>query len=279
MKGLYTIALMFDDVTEVHEGAAPRGDGYLTLKMNTVAAVNSGKVTWAGMLPNGTAVSGSVVLNADDECGAQVFIYKRSSTDEISSILEIPECETVAGDLDTGALWKHTEKSFAYEVGFNAYGALYVATTNLAEACEIGYETTTPTLYFDIEGLCGALAGGTPSAVDGVKVSVGEKTVTVEKGNAAGATISLNRSTGVATGSFKIPYTDAKGAAKTMTANFKGVVVIGWGPGCGCGDDDPSRPVALPFVNGAFFVSDKVGVAGGTKTATVKRGGAIFIDK
>ncbi|MBQ2624926.1 MAG: hypothetical protein IJG18_07515 [Kiritimatiellae bacterium] len=277
--GYYTIQLINNSVSESSEGVAPRGNGYLTLKMNTAAAVNSGKVTWAGMLPNGTAVSGSVVLNADDECGAQVFVYKRSSTDEISSILEIPDCESVAGDLDTGAFWKHTEKSFAYEVGFNAYGALYVATTNLAEACEIGYETTTPTLYFDIEGLCGALAGGTPSAVDGVKVSVGEKTVTVEKGNAAGATISLNRSTGVATGSFKIPYTDAKGAAKTMTANFKGVVVIGWGPGCGCGDDDPSRPVALPFVNGAFFVSDKVGVAGGTKTATVKRGGAIFIDK
>lgn len=275
--GYYTIQLINNSVSESSEGVAPRGNGYLTLKMNTAAAVNSGKVTWAGMLPNGTAVSGSVVLNADDECGAQVFIYKRSSTDEISSILEIPECETVAGDLDTGALWKHTEKSFAYEVGFNAYGALYVATTNLAEACEIGYETTTPTLYFDIEGLCGALAGGTPSAVDGVKVSVGEKTVTVEKGNAAGATISLNRSTGVATGSFKIPYTDAKGAAKTMTANFKGVVVIGWGPGCGCGDDDLGRPVSLPFVNGAFYISDKVDVD--EKSVSVKRGGAIFIDK
>ena len=275
--GYYTIQLLSASVSEPIEGVAPRGNGYLTLKMNTASAVNSGTVTWAGMLPNGTSVSGSVVLNADDECGAQVFVYKRSSTDEISSILEIPDCESVAGDLDTGAFWKHTEKSFAYEVGFNAYGALYVATTNLAEACEIGYETTTPTLYFDIEGLCGALAGGTPSAVDGVKVSVGEKTVTVEKGNAAGATISLNRSTGVTTGSFKIPYTDAKGAAKTMTANFKGVVVIGWGPGCGCGDDDLGRPVSLPFVNGAFYISDKVDVD--EKSVSVKRGGAIFIDK
>ena len=46
---------------------------------------------------------------------------------------------------------------------------------------------------------------------------------------------------------------------------------------CGCGDDDPSRPVALPFVNGAFYVSDKVDVDG--KSVSVKRGGAIFIDK
>ncbi len=279
--GYYTIQLINNSVSESSEGVAPRGNGYLTLKMNTASAVNSGTVTWAGMLPNGTSVSGSVVLNADDECGAQVFIYKRSSTDEISSILEIPECETVAGDLDTGALWKHIDKyeETSYQVEFSAYGANYVATNNLAEACEIGYETTTPTLYFDIDGLCGALAVGTPTAVDGVKVSVGEKTISAEKGNAAGATISLNRSTGVATGSFKIPYVDAAGATKMLTARFKGVVVVGWGAGCGCGDDDPSRPVALPFVNGAFFVSDKVGVAGGTKTATVKRGGAIFIDK
>ena len=276
--GYYTIQLINNSVSESSEGVAPRGNGYLTLKMNTASAVNSGTVTWAGMLPNGTAVSGSVILNADDECGAQVFIYKRSSTDEISSILEIPECETVAGDLETGAFWKHIDKyeETSYQVEFSAYGANYVATNNLAEACEIGYETTTPTLYFDIDGLCGALAVGTPTAVDGVKVSVGEKTISAEKGNAAGATISLNRSTGVVTGSFKIPYGDAK---KSLTANFKGVVVVGWGSGCGCGDDDPSRPVALPFVNGAFFVSDKVGVAGGTKTATVKRGGAIFIDK
>lgn len=277
--GYYTIQLINNSVSESSEGVAPRGNGYLTLKMNTASAVNSGKVTWAGMLPNGTAVSGSVVLNADDECGAQVFIYKRSSTDEISSILEIPECETVAGSLDTGALWKHIDKyeETSYQVEFGAYGANYVATNNLAEACEIGYETTTPTLYFDIDGLCGTLAVGTPTAVDGVKVSVGEKTISAEKGNAAGATISLNRSTGVVTGSFKIPYVDAAGATKMLTARFKGVVVVGWGAGCGCGDDDPSRPVALPFVNGAFFVSDKVGVAG--KSVSVKRGGAIFIDK
>ena len=62
-----------------------------------------------------------------------------------------------------------------------------------------------------------------------------------------------------------------------MTANFKGVVVIGWGPGCGCGDDDLGRPVSLPFVNGAFYISDKVDVD--EKSVSVKRGGAIFIDK
>lgn len=42
------------------------GDGYLTLKMNTDAAVNAGKFAFAGMLPNGKAVSGSGVVAALD---------------------------------------------------------------------------------------------------------------------------------------------------------------------------------------------------------------------
>ena len=278
-EGNYTVQMLNRGVSEAVEGVAPRGNGYLTLKMNTKSAVNSGTVTWAGMLPNGTAVSGSVVLNSDDACGAQVFVYKRSSTDEISSILEIPECETVEGDLDTGAFWKHTDKydDASYQVELDAYGSIYDTTNNLAEACEIGYETTTPTLSFDVDGLFGTLAVGTPSAVEGVKVSVGEKTITAEKNNAAGATISVNRSTGVVTGTFKLPYVDLGGASKTLTANFKGVVLIGWGAGCGCGDDNLGRPVSLPFVNGAFYISDKVDVD--EKSVSVKRGGAIFIDK
>ena len=79
------------------------------------------------------------------------------------------------------------------------------------------------------------------------------------------------------TGTFKLPYVDLGGASKTLTANFKGVVLIGWGAGCGCGDDDLGRPVSLPFVNGAFYISDKVDVD--EKSVSVKRGGAIFIDK
>ena len=66
---------------------------------------------------------------------------------------------------------------------------------------------------------------------------------------------------------------------KTQTANWAGVVLQGFGEGCGCeeGGDDI---VFLPFVCGSYFLKDKVEYQKGTRTQSINvlRGGAASID-
>ena len=278
-QGSYTVALKNVKVTEAegHEGVAPRGDGYLTLKMTTASEVNSGTVKWAGVLPNGTAVSGSAVLHYDALCdNAELPVYKRSTTDILSAIIDM--CAIAQEDSDVKSCWQHTDKyeETSYTVDFDIFGSNYDAAANLADVCLEGYETTTPTLSFGIDGLSGWTSFGEPSEVDGVQVTVSASTLKVAAGNAAGASLSFNRSTGVVSGSFKIPCTQESGVTKLVAASYKGVVLFGLGEGCGCGD--PSSDVTLPFVVGGFTFSDSVQLESGRKVS-VKRGGTIDIDK
>ena len=277
--GLYTLALKSAKINEAEglEGVAPRGDGYLTLKMNTTSAINAGTVTWAGVLPNGKAVSGSSTLIYDALCdNAELPVYKRSTSDVLSAIIDM--CTIAQEDSDVGAFWQHTDKyeETSYLVDLDIHGSQYSASANLADICLEGYETTTPTLSFGIDGLLGWTSFGEPSEVAGVQVTVLESTLKVAGGNAAGATLSFNRATGVVSGSFKIPCTADSGASKTVTATYKGVVLFGLGEGCGCGD--PGSEVVLPFVVGGFTFSDKIELGNGRKVS-VKRGGTIAVDK
>jgi len=277
-QGSYTVALKNVKVTEAerHEGVAPRGDGYLTLKMTTASEVNSGTVKWAGVLPNGTAVSGSAVLHYDALCdNAELPVYKRSTTDILSAIIDM--CAIAQEDSDVKSCWQHTDKyeETSYTVDFDIFGSNYDAAANLADVCLEGYETTTPTLSFGIDGLSGWTSFGEPSEVDGVQVTVSASTLKVAAGNAAGASLSFNRSTGVVSGSFKIPCTQESGVTKLVAASYKGVVLFGLGSGCECGD---AVPVSLPFVVGGFTFSDSVQLESGRKVS-VKRGGTIDIDK
>ncbi len=284
-RGYYTVALVGGAIKEAEgsEGVASRGNGYLTLKMNTTSAVLSGLVTWAGMLPNGTSVSGSAVLCPDKTCDglATLPVYKRSSTDIIAAVVELCENGIIRNGEAVKPYWLHTDRyeATSYQVDFDAYGGEYVATTNLAEVCRTGYETTDMTLAFDISGLAGWTSGGTPSEVASVPVAVEEKTMKVASGNDAKATLRFARTTGIVSGTFKLPCVSDSGT-KTVTANYKGVVLFGWGPGCECGD--PVDSTTLPFVVGSYYITDKATVEdanGMERSVSLKRGGTVTIDK
>ena len=135
------------------------------------------------------------------------------------------------------------------------------------------------TLVFDVDGLAGTLAAGTPQAVAPVGVVIGARTLTVDPNgpNACRATLSFNRATGVVSGTFRLPVTKADDTETTVTASYRGVMLIGWGPGCGCEDSSAASDVKLPFVSGAFWVADKATDAATGRARTVKRGGAADI--
>ena len=279
-KGYYTVSLISAGVTELREGVAPRGDGYLTLKMDNASAWNAGKMTWAGMLPNGTAVSGSAILSRTDCDSLSLPVFKCTATDELAVLLNV--CSSITESDEIGAVWRHVDKAseeLSYEVEFNTYGGLYSATSNLAEAFAIGYPNVkTPTLVFDIAGLLGRVGGGTPADMAEVAVTITDSKMSIRKDaeNPQGATLSFDRKKGIVKGKFNLPYTTASGEVKTLKADYTGVVLIGWGVDCGCGLDDTSALPTLAFVNGAFYVADKetVSVGGKDKTVTVKRGGS-----
>jgi len=280
-KGYYTVALPVEAVLESEtENLAPKGCGYLTLKLDTASAVNAGKVTWAGMLPNGTAVSGSAVLGVDATT-ATLPIFKISGTDTLSAYLQVqPDAATLVDRRSVQAvegvkaIWSHGERSTStadYLLKLGVYGAIYDKTENLGGCCEEYFQTTQLQFAFDASQL-GAIALGTPGAITPVTVKVGADNLKiVSETNPSNITLSFNRATGIVSGRANLPYTTAGGAQKTLTVNYKGVILNGWGEGCGCGDFEVYRP----FFNGSFYFTDKVSYPSGnaTRTLSVKRGG------
>lgn len=294
-QGYYTVAMPLVSVQEDSPGLAPRGTGYLTLKMNTAAAWNKGEVSWAGMLPDGTAISGKTVLSRGD-CQAALPLFAVSSKDVFSAIVNITEgaierkasggdCQSVLAASDVVPFWKRkADFGAGWTADYGIYGSIYDPTENLAEAYAYYYpESTGAAIAFGIEdGLGGAIAAGTPVATDPVAINIssasGSSAIKIASGTANPQRVSLsfNRTTGIVSGSFNMPIVDANGASRIVSASYKGVVLVGYGPGCGCGEEAPASGAELPFVNGSFYVSDKV--KSGSKTLTVKRGGTATVE-
>ena len=297
-RGQYTVSLRNAAREESAEGLAPRGHGYLTLKMTSATAWNAGRMTWAGLLPNGTAVSGSATLarglRGPADCWGYLPVYMRSSRDVLAVLAQVAE-GAAAHDTPTSACqavfeaaglaeayWSHADSAgLRYTVEWDVYGGVYSPAYDFKAYFEEFYSegAVAPNLVFDVDGLSGTLAAGVPGAVDAVRVAVGPRTLAISKDgpNVCRATLSFNRSTGVVSGSFRLPVTKANGTETTVTASYRGVMLIGWGPGCGCDESLVPSDVKLPFVSGAFWVADKAADAATGRTRAVKRGGAADI--
>lgn len=295
-RGQYTVSLRNAAREESAEGLAPRGHGYLTLKMTSATAWNAGRMTWAGLLPNGTAVSGSATLarglrrsESEDDL-AYLPVYLRSSRDVLAVLMQIGagnaendeptiDCQAVfeASDL-AEAYWSHADSAaLRYTVEWDVYGGDYSSGYDLADYFATYYTEAAilPNLAFNIKnGLGAGLSSGTPNEVDAVSVRIDKQTLAISKDgpNVCRATLSFNRSTGVVSGSFRLPVTKMDGTQTTVMASYRGVVLIGWGPGCGCTPADTE--IVLPFVSGAYWVSDKFRDETTGRNVTVKRGGA-----
>ena len=81
---------------------------------------------------------------------------------------------------------------------------------------------------------------------------MGKDTVKVGAPNLSSLKLTLNRTTGVVTGTF---VDDALGRV-----SYSGIIVSGWGEGCGCGAYDAGT-VFLPFVSGSYYYRASAGAA------------------
>ena len=283
-KGCYTVDLPTNAVRYGVDGIVPTGDAWLTLKMDTDRLCGSGTMSYSGCLPNGKAFSGSGVLVRKEDIHGDVFavlpIYYRTATDFFTAAIRIKADaaalyaekdahQTVsAADGVTPTLVHYTKETTngCYEVTYDVYGSYYDPKENIA-ACARDPERYGETeLYLqDDDGAC------VPVAVD-----LGANAITLRKGadNPSALKLTLNRATGVVSGTFKfIP----EGGTRAVTATYKGVLLPGWGACSVCGH------LFRPLMTGSYWYSDTIpyeAVIRGRATQSqlkIVRGGAMQI--
>ena len=289
-KGYYTVSLPVEaNLTETR--ALASGAGYATLRMTASQAVNSGKMTYAGVLPDGKAFSGMSVLAKATGKDAILPVVWGSGADRLSAVFVINQSADKYRDVwphaKVNAHWVHAQPSAAsasYVARLGVYGALYESSGLNMESCCLDTFNTQYLTFFAEPGLLqhsdrfkrGAALAWPVNA--GTKVWVRlEKDVTritLKDSSAAkennGLTFSFNLSSGIVTGNLRLDFN-----ASSVTAKYRGVVLPGWGVGSGCADCTDSEYVKRPFISGACWFNDEY-VSDG-ESATVRRGCPISV--
>jgi len=293
-KGYYTVALPQTGVAAPTN--APTGSAFLTLAMTSAASVRNGTVRFAGVLPDGSPVSGSTAIQAvseipDYDFCAEVPVFSRTAKNVFGAVLTVDANgaekwqsddgfrdasdtewlmrEIVRGAGDAEAYVLHREAALSYETRHAAYGSYYVQGVSPAELDEFyeasaGYDPGAPfSLVFDVTNAADSERYGGLSVLDGLLVRAGEKSLTLDR--AAGCTFSFNARTGVFKGVTRIAFD----GGRVANASYSGVVVPGWVLPCECGLTAP----VMPFGCGTLVFSD---AAGGK---SVSRSMPVFIDK
>ena len=303
-KGSYTVNfqnLGRDGDDDVGERIFCRGDAYAALKMTSASAVNAGKMTYAGCLPNGKAFSGSGVIQpyfdagAEGETSALLPIVQFSTADDFTALLEIfanaaaeERRFAIAGEGGISPYWHHKEKAdgAAYATEFSAYGTYYNGddADDIVESCQSTFGTLNLTFFALTDGIRSEVHGPAaswPTNTTGIVVAKdksGKVTISVANAkNTQSLKMTFSRSTGVVNGTFKCPFAD--GTSQTMT--YRGVVLPGFGSATctGCDYKTPETQ-ERPFIGGSCWLSEKhtyPGPSGKTRSLTVKRGGAFSV--
>ena len=282
-----------------------RGDGCMTLKMNTSLAVKQGKMTFAAVLPNGKALSGTSTLSPISLDGGQTYdnailpLLVDSSSDDLTAVLRIRKDAMSIRETERCAVksvayqpyWRHIEtgaglEPACYEALFDAYGSIYDgndAETFIA-CCEEKFSTTSLAFFALTAGLYSEVSGAArPWSTNGLDIlvskdSFGKPTITLKNAtNPASLKFTFARATGLVNGSFRLQFED--GTFKSLT--YKGVVLPGFGTAscssCGIGDEDSLK---APFIGGSAWFSDVFGyedARGRARTKAVKRACAVSV--
>ena len=290
-RGYYTVSLPgagsigANNATQILAGSPlARGDGYMTLRMESAAALNQGKFAYAGMLPNGKAISGSAMVAAlvphakelQKFWGVVPFVNV-SDTDVFTGALKI--YPKAVGIVNMAAFrsvcqyegakprWQHAEVKYdaadegrvCYDIELDAFGTYYNTKANFGSVTGKGVR------FFAVGNLYGGAKYGNfnganwNSSTLGVSVATtvdknGVVTAnTVKLANAKPAyalTLSFDSETGIVSGKFTLP-TDKSG----VTVNYKAIMLPGFGNSCDCGiveADVKDRP----FISGTAWFDD-----------------------
>ena len=296
-RGYYTVDLKVTNGVD-----RLTGDGSLTLKMNTDAACNAGKMTYAGVMPDGRSVSGTgVLIPREDDLGNWGFAYLpvfcvSSANGNFTGLLKInadakakhkAERRCVYGVADAALAWEvpavkgsGTEVIPASEILFEPFGTYYDSAESFGDCCDEAYSTTTLKFLAELISLAPTSWGAcTGCAADGVELKVGTdnsialKNATADRGK---LTFTFAKATGLFSGSFRLDFEHRS----NVLASFKGVVLPGWGSkdcsSCGLDADEKQRH----FGNGACWFTDNLDYVDGlgrTRMTTIRRSFPVHI--
>lgn len=293
-KGYYTVALPQTDVSSVTN--IPTGGAILTLTMTSASAVKSGTVRFAGILPDGTSVSGSTAIPCiaeipDYDLCAEVPVFVRSAKNVFGAVLTVDaggadkwdsdsgfrdalnnewlEREIVRGASDSAAYVLHREAAWSYETRHAPYGSYYVPGISPVVLDSFyeetaGYDPGSPfTLSFDVSNTADSERHGTVYALPELAVRAGAKTLSLDR--TAGFSFSFSARTGVFRGTARMEFESGRMA----NGSYFGVVAPGWVLPCECGIVAPE----MPFGCGSLQFTDVVG------GKAVKRSLSTWLDK
>lgn len=289
-RGQYTLAFPVLDYKMAADSdlaylAAAAGCPTFTLKMTAKGAINAGRFTWTGYLPNGRGVSGSSVVSRD---GTAVLIpfFCRNASELLSALVTLRGgaadefAEEAGGPYGFGlraitpasaALnwWEHTDAhtdDLSFGWTYAAYGSYYDPDLDFESL--IVKSGVSPQVTFVAD-----MTEAPASPVHGAVTAAVREPVAVTPAGPVSESrdlrLQFNRKTGVISGAVQIPFETGD-----VRANYRGVVLPGW-TGCGCHDED----LDLPFFFGAAWFADKVDHTdielGKTTRLGVKRGCAV----
>ena len=279
-KGYYTAAMPQIGVVAVTN--IPTGGAFLTLNMTSASAVRNGTVRFAGVLPDGSSVSGSTAISRLAEIPnydsfAEIPIFVWTAKNVFGAVLTVDangaekwdsdkgfeddggnewlKREIVRGAADAGLYVLHREPALSYETRHEAYGSYYVpgvspAVLDSFYEAAAGYDPGAPfTLLFDASNVALSERYGEIAVAGGLAVRVGAKTLSFDR--TAGYAFSFSARTGVFRGSARILFESGRAA----TGTFSGVLAPGWVLPCACGLSAPERS----FGSGTLCFRDVVG--------------------
>ena len=266
-KGYYTVAMPQVGVAFVTN--VPEGGAFMTLNMTSAASVRNGTVRFAGILPDGTSVSGSTAIPTiseipDYDLCAEVPVFARTARNVFGAVVTVDangagkwgssegfrdasgnewlKREIVRGAENAESYVLHREPALSYETRHEAYGSYYVPGVSPAHLesfyeATAGYEPGSPfVLAFDTAMAADSERYGEILALTELSVRAGARTLVLDR--TAGFSFGFNSRTGVFNGSARILFD----GGRTAVGTFRGVLAPGWVLPCECGIAAPERP-------------------------------------
>ena len=277
-EGYYTVSVPARQILSGTVLAA--GDGYLTLKMQGDSSVNSGRMTYAGLLPNGKSVSGAATLTRGEEATVVLPVLNVSSSDVFTGVLEIKSGvvnneRSVSPYAGVYPYWKHTEDidAVSYEVKMNAFGCKYSGEEDLVACCDEAFESSMLSFFAICDAMPTTCDLGSAAYTNTAPVNVTLDNLAVDYSDGSVAAenrinLYFNRATGIVYGVTPIVFDNGE----RVSALFKGVVLPGWGA-ANCSVCSEGK-VERPFVSGSCWFSDVYryqDTKGRNRTRSVKR--------
>jgi len=261
--GNYTLAFPHDDGEPWHANTLCTGAVTLRVKFDTASQWKTGKATFAGYLPNGKGVSGTAVFVPVTN-GAEVAtlpIFHSTAADTFAALVDVGAADAtervspVAANETVSNFWQHVENGIeaaSYDNDYFVIGTRYEA-GNWEETWQTDYGTNA--LAFALDGSDVAARVAAKGAV--LKVA--------DKGELKMLSFSLNKGSGVASGSFRDrDDVDREPVAEGKTATWRGVAI----------------PGGEAFTAGAYWYTTvfEFQTDNGVKTRSVKAGGAVSLE-